>query len=357
MISADLYARWRVAGGPNPALREDAESRPPERLLQAIWQEQRLARDRLKTLDGQPVVVLHPGFKNHEAGPDFRGAMVRIGTEASRTGDIEIDVRTTGWRAHGHDRNPAFQKVVLHVTWDGESPAAEGLPAMALRGMLDAPLADLNSWLNQGALNSLPENMRGQCGAPLRDLPDEMRIDLLHQAARIRFQAKANQFQARARQAGWEQSLWEGLFRALGYKQNTWPMQMLAESRPRWLSLPCTALDCQARLFGVGNLLPAELDGRQAGADGYFRRVWDLWWRERDEFGDCILPRGLWRFNSLRPANHPLRRLALAAHWLAAGDLMTKVETWFAAEVPDANLLNWLLEVLQVKHDEFWSWH
>jgi Ni,Fe-hydrogenase III component G len=31
----------------------------------------------------------------------------------------------------------------------------------------------------------------------------------------------------------------------------------------------------------------------------------------------CILPRPAWKFHGLRPANHPQRRLALAAHWLA----------------------------------------
>jgi hypothetical protein len=87
------------------------------------------------------------------------------------------------------------------------------------------------------------------------------------------------------------------------------------------------------------------------------RRVWDQWWREREQFSDCTLPRQLWRFNNLRPANHPQRRLALAAHWLAAGDLPAKLEKWFTATLPDAALAESLLETLQVKRDEFWSWH
>ena len=65
----------------------------------------------------------------------------------------------------------------------------------------------------------------------------------------------------------------------------------------------------------------------------------------------------LWRFNSLRPANHPQRRLALAAHWLAAGDLPAKLEKWFTETVPDDALAESLLEVLQVERDDFWSWH
>jgi hypothetical protein len=155
---------------------------------------------------------------------------------------------------------------------------------------------------------------------------------------------------------GWEQALWEGLFRALGYKQNVWPMQRLAELRPVWLAPRHDAPACQARLLGISGLLPAELTRTQE-TDVYLRRVWDQWWREREQFGENILPRESWRFNSLRPANHPQRRLALAAHWLTAGDLPAKFEGWFTDEIADKDLADSLLKLLQVERDDFWSWH
>src|SRR5580765_2601132 len=130
--SANLYAEWRVRCGVAPLLREDVDS-PPERLLQAIWQHQRFLRDQLQTLDGQPVRVLHPGFHSVEGGPDFRGAMIQIGEGAIQTGDIEVDLRPAGWRAHGHDRNPAFKNVVLHVIWEGERTNTGAPAAMRLR--------------------------------------------------------------------------------------------------------------------------------------------------------------------------------------------------------------------------------
>ncbi len=65
----------------------------------------------------------------------------------------------------------------------------------------------------------------------------------------------------------------------------------------------------------------------------------------------------MWRFNNLRPANHPQRRLALAAHWLAAGNLPPKLEKWFTTTLPDAALADSLFEALDVGRDEFWSWH
>jgi hypothetical protein len=357
ILSNNFYAGWRARTGTGQPLREEHEPFPSEQLLQIIWQRQRLRRDQLVTLDGRKARVLHPGFKNHEAGPDFRGAMVQIDGEPPRQGDVEVDLRSSGWRAHGHDRNPAFKNVVLHVIWEGDRAADAGIPVVALHDRLDAPLAELDAWLGRDSLKTLPDELLGQCCGPLRDLPPEKLTELLHHAAEVRWRSKAVQFQARARQTGWEQALWEGLFRALGYKQNVWPMHSLAESRPQWMLGKCAPAACQARLFGVGGLLSAELTRAGNGSDVYVRRVWDQWWREREQFSDCTLPRQLWRFNSLRPANHPQRRLALAAHWLSSGDLPAKLEKWFTSTLPDAALAESLLETLQVERDDFWSWH
>jgi hypothetical protein len=104
-------------------------------------------------------------------------------------------------------------------------------------------------------------------------------------------------------------------------------------------------------------LLPDQLTRTQAGTDSYLRQIWDQWWREREEFSDCMLPRELWRFNGLRPANHPQRRLALASHWLAAGDLLVRLEKWFTAKLPDGRLADALAEAMQAEQDDFWSWH
>ena len=131
-----FYAAWRTRHGLAAGFR-DAPDPPPERLLQAIWQHQRLRRDQLRTLDGQSVQVLHPGFANVEGGPDFRGAVLKFGEATVVTGDVEVDLRTSGWCAHGHDQNPAFRSVVLHVVWDADR-AVSGTATLPLRTALDA---------------------------------------------------------------------------------------------------------------------------------------------------------------------------------------------------------------------------
>jgi hypothetical protein len=355
-LSGNFYAAWRARVGAENVLR-DENIVPDERLLQAIWLHQRLFRDRLKTADGKIIRIFHPGFVNPEGGPDFSGAVIQIGEDPPRSGDVEVDLHAGNWRAHGHDANPNFQNVVLHVVWSDADPVPGAPPRLSLNGWLDAPLSELCLWLESEPLRRFPESLRGKCCPPLQESDEGQLTGLLREAAGVRFQSKTAYVRLRARQAGWEQCLWEGLFRALGYKHNAWPMQSLAESRERWARDADSVPALQARLFGISGLLPLELSRGGARGDGYLRRIWDRWWRERHEFGDCILPRGAWKFRGVRPSNRPQRRLALAAHWLAAGDMVEKLEQWCAHEVPMAALPGSLRKLMEVERDEFWSWH
>ena len=350
----NFYAVWRERCRAVNVLR-DGSSHPPEKLLQAIWQHQRLHRDRLKTADGRSVRVLHPGFGSVEGGPDFRGAVLQFENEKPISGDVEIDLQPSGWHAHGHDVNPNFKNVILHVVWDELKKSGSVPVILSLKDVLDAPLPELALALENDS--GLPANLRGQCSAPLRELTEPQLTELLHAAAKVRFQNKANAICARARNTGWEQALWENLFRALGYKHNVWPMQNLAETKSRWNRGAASAFEIQTRLLGVSGLLPEELTRAQKSSDTFLRRAWDFWWRDRDEFSDCVLPRAVWKFHGLRPANHPQRRLALASHWLASEYFVSKIENWCVTEISERALLDSLHEIFQVERDEFWSWH
>ena len=108
---------------------------------------------------------------------------MQIGDDAPRSGDVEIDLRPAGWRAHGHDKNKNFQNVILHVVWDEAKPVAKAkvlLPVLSLKNMLDAPLAELSRSLENEPLRALPENLRGKCCAPLRELDETQLTELLH---------------------------------------------------------------------------------------------------------------------------------------------------------------------------------
>ena len=82
--------------------------------MQYVWQHRLWPRTHLRTVDGRPVQIIDPGRLNTDAGPDFFNAKVSIGGH-TWAGDIEIHVRASDWHRHGHDGDPAYDSVILHV--------------------------------------------------------------------------------------------------------------------------------------------------------------------------------------------------------------------------------------------------
>ena len=197
-MTTTLYTRLRAELRPPPALHEGSDL-PPEPLLQAIWQHQRLRRHTLRTVGGHPLFILHPGFLNREPGPDFRHAVIQLGADTPQQGDVEVDLEPHGWQRHGHHNNPDYRRVVLHVVWKAGAgtPPPHDLPLLELQSALDSPLATLAAWLDRDPSPSLPEALRGRCSGPLAGLKDEVIERLLNEAALHRLQARADQFAAR----------------------------------------------------------------------------------------------------------------------------------------------------------------
>jgi len=354
-IPLDFYvARSRFARAAEFTLSEENSASPSEKLLQAVWNHQRLVLERLKTTTGERVKILHPGFWNSGPGPDFQKAVLQIGNLPPETGDVELDLDVKGWNQHGHAQNPSFNQVKLHVVWEPPARTVSAIPVLCLQGCLDSPVPQLVEWFSWENLKTLPECLKGTCSAPLKLLSTDQVRELLEQASLVRLRQKAALMEARARQVGTVQTFWEFLFRALGYKQNVWPMQKLGENLPLMFAAGDTPLQVQARLLGVAGFLPSQLtwSGR---VNENLRSLWDVWWRERDALESILFPASIWNFNSLRPVNHPMRRLAIAAHWIADPDLLLFLEQWFWGDTHASRAVSPLLHRLNHYHDSFWS--
>ena len=347
---------------PRSVDKEGIDTMPPnERIIQRIWLEQRLRRNVLRTFDGRTVTILHPGIWNREAGPDFRQAIIQFNDEPPVTGDVEVDLGQRSWHEHGHDVDPAYRKVILHVVWEPDKPSASGPPTLALCDVLDTPITELIEQFAGNTSGLPPLVQAGACADPLHHLSPAQRVELITQAARRRLNAKAKTIQARARHVGWEQALWEGLFAALGYKHNVWPMRRLAELLPLLSRIgsgsDAAFLTWQSRLLGLGGLLPADFSRLSPDSRAYIRRLWDEWWREQAALAPYLLPSSLWHMHGLRPANQPARRLALAASWLSTPGWIHRLDGWIAEEIPDRKLLESLCARISARPDGFWAWH
>ena len=91
-----------------------------EKLLQHIWLYGLYDNREMKTVDGQEIQVISPGFLNTNAGPDFIDARIRIDSTLW-AGCIEVHKKSSDWKSHGHAANPAYNNVVLHVVIENDT--------------------------------------------------------------------------------------------------------------------------------------------------------------------------------------------------------------------------------------------
>ena len=83
-----------------------------EQLLHYVWRHRIYPLRPLQTTDGQPLEVIDPGLPHTDAGPDFFNAKVKLGGTLW-AGDVEVHDRASDWLRHGHDRDRAYDRVVL----------------------------------------------------------------------------------------------------------------------------------------------------------------------------------------------------------------------------------------------------
>lgn len=85
-----------------------------EAFVQFVWEKRFFDPNDLKTREGAEVEILHPGRLNHDQGPDFGQARIRL-DGLLFAGAVEIHVNGREWYSHGHDRDPLYDQVCLHV--------------------------------------------------------------------------------------------------------------------------------------------------------------------------------------------------------------------------------------------------
>ena len=113
-----------------------------EDVLQYIWKTQSLSNAQLVTVDGEQLQILKQGTLNNDSGPDFSSARVMI-NEVNWFGDIEVHIKTSYWKLHKHQHDPAYNKVILHVVWEHDSPVVRNdgseIPTLELKNLVSQP--------------------------------------------------------------------------------------------------------------------------------------------------------------------------------------------------------------------------
>ena len=126
-----------------------------EDFLYYVWQYQKLTALELNTVKGEGLSILHPGHYLETAGPDFFNAQIIIDGQ-KWAGNIEIHVKSSDWYLHNHERDAAYNNVILHVVWEHDtdvfSPNNIEIPVVELRDFVKQEL--LHSYKNLVAQKS-----------------------------------------------------------------------------------------------------------------------------------------------------------------------------------------------------------
>ncbi len=298
-----------------------------ERHLQALWFDDRLRPQGLKTSRGESVVVENPGRWNLEAGPDFFGAVLLVGREKRRVaGDAEIHIFPNDWKNHGHHTDPRYAHVRFHVTWFPGIIDEALFPLGAVHlSYADVCTTDLES-IDLTAYPFAEPRARAPLffkngGISPFDLTHGQQT--LESAGEERFRQKTLRLAGLIRQCGDAQAVYEETAAALGYKYNKAPFRKLAQRLPLEALAPYGEdwKSIYAVLLGLSGLLPKQpATGWPEGSKKELRSLWDCWWREQHKWEEVLpLDKIEWRLAGVRPLNHPVRRLAALAQWVASG--------------------------------------
>ncbi len=299
-----------------------------EEFIQRLWFEE-LYQNPLRTMDGREIQVLQPGFWNRGAGPDFHHAAILNSKGVLETGAVEIHLEPLAWKQHGHDGDPHYNRVILHVVWNAGprdffagTHEHHSVPQVELSSQLRFPLYELRQ-----QFQTTPEERKagariGRCRDHLALLPDSSVADILNEAGRCRFEQKCRLLQMRCQALGAEQALWIGLAEAMGFSRNSVAFHGLAQRLPILeLSRFRDDMEREARLFGLAGLLPRRRLPFDGPAAAYTKQLWDIWWKERARAEEMIVPRQVWNLRGLRPLNRPERRIAVLS-------LLSSRENW-----------------------------
>lgn len=250
----------------------------PELVYQLYWQ-LRVRRGMCLTLtDGREVEILNPGIPNRNAGPDFSAARIRLGRQ-EWSGDIEMHVRASDWQRHGHNTDPAYASVILHVVGIDDrtitAPGGSPIPqlvitpgeefARAVKALL-APRGGIRcAAAFPGALAAI---------SPLH------LTDWLAALAMERLDMKAARIITLLNQSAgdWRRATFITLARALGFGTNAEPMETLARS----LSLntldrhSSSHFQLRALILGQAGLLTAPADAQLQQEYSFLRTKYTL---------------------------------------------------------------------------------
>lgn len=286
-----------------------------EKLIHYCWKHKMWPIEGLRTTDDRPIEVIDPGLHNHNSGPDFFNAKVKIGGTLW-VGNIEIHDKSSDWYAHGHERDSHYDNVVLHVVALADRDVQTSQGNFVPQTVLTVP---------QSVHDNYAELLRTDQYPPCyRIIPSLSRLTIHAWMAALqteRLEQKTIAIEQRAARSGgsWEDAYFQTLARNYGFGINgdafeEWarhiPLQQAGKHRDDLFQI-------EALFMGQAGLLELQAipERYQQAAlnEGYFSKLRNEYLFLAHKFSLQPMNAQLWRFLRLRPQNFPHIRISQLA--------------------------------------------
>ncbi|GGB78358.1 DUF2851 family protein [Dyadobacter sediminis] len=317
-----------------------------EDILSFIWRFQYFHSAGLETDEKMRLSVIRTGNKNRNAGPDFSEACVLI-DGIQWIGNIEIHVRSSDWYKHSHEKNAAYESVVLHVVWENDEPVIRQdgtlLPTLKLNGLVRPSVLERYMRLQQDA-DPIP------CASLFPDVSAIIKTAMLDSVLAERLHKKSEEVYellAENRQ-DWEETAYQWIARHFGFKLNDAAFSGLIKKITCKIIRKSNMdiLHTEALLFGCAGLLPENSENQYVKElKTEFRFL-----SAKYNLSDKIMPPHEWKFAKLRPAGFPTVRLAQFAQ------LFTRKGSLFS-QLISAKTYTELQSVFRLEQSAYWREH
>ena len=280
-----------------------------EELLHFIWKMSLLDPRKLKTTNDEIISIAQSGIHNHDAGPDFLEARVRI-DNTLWAGNVEIHINSSDWYKHGHHKDEAYKNVILHVVFNHDKDIfhqneKHPVPVLQLK---DSISPEIIRKYESMLYNSewIP------CAKHLHKVPFLHQVSWLERVLIERLEEKSERIfdQLKNTSGNWQECFYRALARYFGFNVNNQPFEQLASSLPSNILVrhKNNRLQLEALLFGQAGMLPSaqfqdEYPNKLSKEYDFLRKKYNLTPLELHQ----------WKFMRTRPSNFPGIRISQLA--------------------------------------------
>ncbi|MGL4520122.1 MAG: DUF2851 family protein [Phocaeicola sp.] len=325
-----------------------------EQLLHYTWKHKLFPLKELLTTTQQSIEVIDTGIPNHDAGPDFFNAKIKV-NGTMWVGNVEIHQRTSDWYRHGHDKDPAYQSVILHIAQEVDTilyrTNGDTIPQLALQPpqQVVTSYQELKQEGNYPACHSIIPTLSS---LSIHSWMATLQVE--------RFEQKAMQIRERLQQCNgdWEEALFRTLARNFGFGVNGdafewWAQQVslkaIGKQRDELFKIEALFFGQAGLLEESGNSTPHSIPAR-AAIDSYWQQLQKEYHYQRQLFQLHPMDVARWRFLRLRPTNFPHIRLAQLAHlYHHSYGLLSKLM--------EADTIEKVHHLLKSNTSEYWKRH